>query len=101
MVAVNNLAPVDRGSGDPADGDAWRLPRHAHIVVYDQRERELLTVYDCGAAQKPPSAQLLGNLVRVKADSRRRPEQTGYAVSLREPAVLYEQSEDHYVVEPA
>jgi hypothetical protein len=92
---MNTLAPARR------DDDAWHLPRHAHVVVYDQRERELLTIYDCGAAQKPPSAQLLGNLVRVKVDCERRPTQTGYTVSLREPAVLTEQGRSHYVIEPA
>lgn len=80
--------------------DAWRLPRHAHLVVYDQRERELLTIYDCGSAQKPPSAQLLGNLVRVKVEAETRQSPTGYTVSLREPAMLREQGEEHYVVEP-
>jgi IS5 family transposase len=85
----------------PADGDAWHLPRHAHVVVYDQRERELLTIYDCGAAQKPPSAQLLGNLVRVKADGETLHTPTGYTVSLREPSLLRRQGEGHYVIEPA
>jgi hypothetical protein len=80
--------------------DAWRLPRHVHVVVYDRRERELLTVYDCGAAQKPPSAQLLGNLVRVRVDHETRQSPTGYTVSLREPGVLRQQGADHYVVEP-
>lgn len=90
---MNTLARVEEG--------VWRLPRHAHVVVYDERDRELLTVYDCGAAQKPPSAQLLGNLVRVRADHETRRSPTGYTVSLREPAVLSEQGADHYVVEPA
>jgi hypothetical protein len=98
---MNNLAPVRQDVDDDGETGAWRLPRHAHVVVYDQRERELLTIYDCGAAQKPPSAQLLGNLVRVKADCERWATQTGYTVSLREPAVLRAQGEDHYVVEPA
>lgn len=83
------------------DEDAWQLPRHAHVVVYDERERELLTIYDCGAAQKPPSAQLLGNLVRVKADHETRQSPTGYTVSLREESVLHRQGADHYVVERA
>ncbi|PSP77151.1 hypothetical protein BRC81_11030 [Halobacteriales archaeon QS_1_68_20] len=90
---MNHLPPVAE--------DAWRLPRHAHVVVYDQRERELLTIYDCGSAQKPPSAQLLGNLVRVKAESETRQTPTGYTVSLREPGVLREQGKEHYVIEPA
>ena len=91
---MNNLPRLD-------EGEAWRLPRHAHVVVYDRRERELLTIYDCGAAQKPPSAQLLGNLVRVRADHETRRSPTGYTVSLREPAVLRQQGAAHYVVEPA
>ncbi|MEF8774306.1 MAG: hypothetical protein V5A23_08575 [Halobacteriales archaeon] len=94
---MNKLPPVER-DGDRA---AWHLPRHAHLVVYDGRKRELVTIYDCGAAQKPPSAQLLGNLVRVKVDCDRRAAATGYTVTLREPGVLVEQSDGHYVVEPA
>ena len=88
---MNNLPQVEEA--------AWRLPRHAHVVVYDRRERELLTIYDCGAAQKPPSAQLLGNLVRVRADNETRQTPTGYTVSMREPSVLREQGAEHYVVE--
>ena len=84
----------------PAGEDTWHLPRHAHVVVYDGRERELVTVYDCGAAQKPPSAKLLGSLVRVRADAETRRTPTGYTVSLREPAVLCEQGAGHYVVAP-
>jgi hypothetical protein len=99
---VNRLAPVrdgdaagGRGGDDP---ERYRLPRHAHVVVYDERERELITVYDCGAAQKPPSAQLLGYLVRVDADHEVRRSPTGYAVRLREPSVLERQGEDHWVI---
>ncbi len=92
---MNRLAP------DPdADGDRERylLPPHAHVVVYDGRERELLTVYDCGAAQKPPSAQLLGNLVRVDAAHERTRSPTGYVVSMRDPAALVSQGEDHWAI---
>ena len=88
---MNTLVPLGEG--------AWRLPRHAHVVVYDGRERELLTIYDCGSAQKPPSAQLLGNLVRVHVDHETRRSPTGYTVSLREKGVLRRQGADHYVVE--
>lgn len=87
---VNHLPPVGE--------DRYRLPRHAHVVVYDRRERELVTVYDCGAAQKPPSAQLLGNLVRVDADHELTHTETGYVVRMREPALLERQGEDHWVV---
>lgn len=90
---MNHLPPVGE--------DRYRLPQHAHVVVYDRRERELVTIYDCGAAQKPPSAQLLGNLVRVKVDAETRQTPTGYTVSLRERAVLREQGAGHYVVTPA
>ena len=90
---MNHLAPVA--------ADRWRLPRHARIVVYDREERELVTIYDCGAAQAPPSAQLLGNLVRVAADATTERTTTGYAVTLAEPAILERQGEDHYVVRSA
>jgi len=93
--SVNRLAP------DPDAGrERYLLPPHAHVVVYDGRERELLTVYDCGAAQKPPSAQLLGNLVRVEAAHERRRSPTGYAVSMHEPAALVAQGEAHWTVRP-
>jgi len=82
----------------PADEDRWKLPQHAHVVVYDERERELLTIYDCGAAQKPPSAQVLGNLVRVKADHELEHTPTGYVVSMREAAVLEKQDDDHWLI---
>ncbi len=82
----------------PLGEDRYRLPRHAHVVVYDRRERELVTVYDCGAAQKPPSAQLLGNLVRVDADHDLEHTNTGYVVRMREPSVLERQGEDHWVI---
>jgi len=96
---VNTLAPTE--DADPEDPRRYHLPRHAHLVVYDERSRELITVYDCGAAGKPPSAQLLGNLVRVKADADVAHAPTGYTVTLREPGVLCRQGADHYVVEPA
>ncbi|MFC4552519.1 MULTISPECIES: hypothetical protein [Halorussus] len=82
----------------PAGENRWKLPQHAHVVVYDERERELLTIYDCGAAQKPPSAQVLGNLVRVRADHELERTPTGYVVRMREAAVLERQDDDHYVI---
>ena len=91
---MNRLAPLAERT------DTWHLPRHAHVVVYDRRERELITIYDCGAAQKPPSAQLLGNLVRIKADHESHPTPIGYTASLREPSTIQKQGEDHYVIEP-
>lgn len=87
---MNHLAPLDE--------DRWHLPRHARIVVYDRQDRELLTIYDCGAAQKPPSAQLLGNLVRVDAPADTDQTNTGYVVTLRDPAVLERQDDQHYVI---
>jgi len=87
---VNHLVPAGEGR--------WHLPRHAQIVVYDRRERELLTVYDCAAAQKPPSAQLLGNLVRVDVDADMERTPTGYVVKLRQSAVLESQGADHFRV---
>lgn len=80
--------------------DRWRLPRHAHVVVFEaEAGEELLTIYDCGVAQAPPSAQLVGHLVRVRADGRSSPTPTGYRVQLREPAVLIDQGADHYVID--
>lgn len=79
--------------------DRWRLPKHAHLVVYEAADGgELLTIYDCGVAQKPPSVRVVGNLVRVDAahESVRQP--TGYLVSMREPSALVAQDDDHYVV---
>jgi predicted RNA-binding protein with PIN domain len=94
---VNHLAPVDT-EDSAVDGECWHLPQHAHVVVYDSDDRELLTIYDCGAAQKPPSAQLLGNLVTVHVDHELTQMPTGYTVSLRERAALEQQDDDHYVI---
>jgi hypothetical protein len=94
---MNKLPPVPEAEGED-DPTRFHLPRHAHVVVYDRRERELLTIYDCGAAQKPPSAQLLGNLVRVDADHEVRRSPTGYAVRMREESVLERQGEGHWVI---
>lgn len=95
-VAMNRL---------PAAGDeGWLLPRHAHVVVFDAGDdRHLLTIYDCGAAQNPPRAQLRGHLVRVQADHVVEPTPTGYIAKLREPGRLQRQSRDpdHYVIRPA
>ena len=81
-----------------AGEDRWKLPQHAHVVVYDERERELLTIYDCGAAQKPPSVRVLGNLVRVKAAHELERTPTGYVVRMREEAILEKQDEDHWII---
>jgi len=90
---MNHLAVVDDG-GDRR----WRLPAHARLVVYDAGPEELITVYDCGAAQKPPSAQLRGHLVRIDAEHRLRRRPTGYAATLSERAQLIDQGESHWVV---
>ncbi len=114
----------------PAGDGRWRLPRHAHLVVYEagrfrdaskdddggsegtdgggaetdaggavgDEPDELVTIYDCGAAQKPPSAQFIGHLVRVRADAEIDRTETGYVVRMREPAVLEEQDEGRWVV---
>ncbi|WP_433633200.1 hypothetical protein [Halomicrococcus sp. NG-SE-24] len=90
---MNKLAEAGEGR--------WHLPRHAHVVVYESgRGDELLTIYDCGAAQKSPSAQLIGNLVRVRADHEQEHTVTGYVLSMRERSVLEAQDEDHFVVVP-
>ncbi|MEE6210375.1 hypothetical protein U3A55_09420 [Salarchaeum sp. III] len=81
-----------------SDGE-WQLDRHARIVVYEAESgNELLTIYDCAAAQKPPSAQIRGNLVRIDADHDLRRTPTGYLVDMRERAVLEAQAASHYVV---
>jgi hypothetical protein len=88
---MNKLASVGE--------DRWHLPQHAHVIVYETADgSEYLTIYDCGAAQKPPSAQVIGNLVRVDAAHETEPGPTGYVVSLREEATLERQDEDHYVI---
>ena len=89
--AVNHLPTAGQ--------QARKLPRHAHIVVHERDgSNGLVTVYDCGAAQKPPSAQLVGTLGRVEADHRRRPQATGYTLTLREPARLEGQPRNRWVV---
>ncbi len=88
---MNRLAPVGE--------DRWHLPRHAQLVVHETSDgNEFLTVYDCGAAQKPPSAQVIGNLVRVAADHETVRQPTGYIVRMREQSVLVRQDPDHWVV---
>lgn len=89
---MNHLAQVD--------GDRFLLPRHAHIIVYDGNDRELITVYDCGAAQKPPSAQLLGTLGRITARHGITRTHTGYVVRLEQPAILEHQGEDDFRIIP-
>ncbi|GAB7013238.1 hypothetical protein ACFQEQ_12190 [Halolamina salina] len=85
----------------PETGDGrWRLDRHARLVVYEaDAGDELVTVYDCGAAQKPPSAQFIGNLVRVRPPHEMERSPTGYVVTLKEGGTLVEQGDDHYVIE--
>jgi len=79
--------------------DEWELPPHAHVIVHETTDgNELVTIYDCGAAQKPPSAQLTGNLVRVDADHELRSQPTGYVATLRERATLERQDDTHWVI---
>ncbi|KZN23979.1 hypothetical protein A4G99_05720 [Haladaptatus sp. R4] len=88
---MNKLAAVGE--------ERWHLPQHAHIIVYESEQGdELLTIYDCGAAQKPPSAQVIGNLVRVRAEHELERTVTGYVVSMREKSVLEKQDDDHFVI---
>lgn len=83
----------------PAGENRWKLPRHAHVIVHEASSGgELLTIYDCGAAQKPPAAQLLGNLVNVEADHEMLAQPNGYIVKLREPSRLERQADNHWVV---
>lgn len=84
----------------PAGEDRWSLARHARVIVYEaDAGDELVTVYDCGAAQKPPSAQFIGNLVRIRAPHRLEHTPTGYVVTLTAGGTLVRQGEDHYVIE--
>ena len=66
--------------------------------MYDKRERGLLTIYDCAVAQRAPSAQVLGRLTGISADCEREATPTGERVTLREPAVLSQTSDDRGVV---
>ncbi|WP_049896969.1 hypothetical protein [Natrialba chahannaoensis] len=123
---MNHLVPTDDGDGNGNGNDTWRLPQHAHIVVYERNQgagsedsvaaendsggngdnansdgndsgsRGLLTIYDCGAAQQPPSAQLLGTLESVDANAVVEPQPTGRIVKLREEATLKRQPADRY-----
>lgn len=87
---MNHLASVGEAE--------WHLPQHAHVVVHETDGSGLLTIYDCGAAQKPPSAQLIGNLVRVEAAHERLTQPSGYIVKLREESTLERQADDHWVI---
>lgn len=83
----------------PAGEDRWTLARHARIIVYEAEAGDhLVTIYDCGAAQKPPSAQFIGTLVRVRPPHEIERTPTGYVVTLSEGGTLVRQGEDHYVV---
>lgn len=81
-----------------AGEDEWELPHHAHVIVHEASDHGLLTIYDCGAAQKPPTAQLTGHLVRVDAEYEHVPQPNGYIAKLREPATLERQADDHWVI---
>lgn len=82
-----------------AGANEWYLPQHAHVIVHEADDGdELVTIYDCGAAQKPPSAQFIGNLVRVDAEHERLMQPTGYIVKLRQEATLERQADDHWVI---
>lgn len=90
--SVNKLA----NKGD----NQWHLPRHAYIIVYEtETGEEFLTIYDCGAAQKPPTAQITGNLIRVKADHETEKTQTGYIVRMMEKSILKREDEKHWIIE--
>lgn len=82
-----------------ADQDHWHLPPHAHVIVHETSDgNEFITIYDCGAAQQPPSAQLIGNLVRIDAEHELVYQPTGYIAKLREPSLLERQDDDHWVI---
>lgn len=81
-----------------AGENRWHLPKHAHLVVYERGrdERGLLTIYDCGAAQKPPSAQLLGTLASIDARAEVDRNPTGRVVRMREESILERGDEDRF-----
>lgn len=80
--------------------DAWQLARHAHVIVYEADDGgELLTIYDCGAAQDPPKAQIVGQLSRTEPAHEVEAQPTGRIVKLREESVLRRQEGDRYVIE--
>lgn len=82
-----------------AGENEWHLPQHAYIIVYEtDTGEEFLTIYDCGVAQKPPAAQIIGNLIRVKAKNRIRRTQTGYVVRMQESSVLKKEGDDHWMI---
>ncbi|XGI82691.1 hypothetical protein ACEU6E_05245 [Halorutilales archaeon Cl-col2-1] len=79
----------------------WYLPIHAYIVVYETESgEELLTIYENGSVQKPPKAQVTGNLVRIKPENEVERTQTGYIVRMRERSVLRKQDDDHWIILP-
>ncbi len=78
---MNHLPPAGEGT--------WKLTAHAHIIVDETAGREgLITIYDCGAAQHPPKAQLLGKLDHIDAEHEHVAQPIGYILKLRELAVL-------------
>ena len=103
---------------EPVAENRWSLPRHAHLVIYEREgdggdgdgnsgdgdgnsgddgdQRGLLTIYDCGAAQKPPSAQLLGTLESVDARAEINRNPTGRVVRMREPSILERRPGDRF-----
>jgi hypothetical protein len=82
-----------------AGEEAWYLPHHAHVIVHETADgNEFLTIYRCGAAQAPPVAQLIGNLVRVDADHETVDQPTGYIAKLREEATLRRVDEHHWII---
>lgn len=89
---------------EPVAENRWNLQRHAHLVIYEREgtngdggdQRGLLTIYDCGAAQKPPSAQLLGTLESVDARAEINRNPTGRVVRMREPSILERRPGDRF-----
>ncbi|MCU4751072.1 hypothetical protein OB919_03600 [Halobacteria archaeon AArc-curdl1] len=98
------LGTADTGSDttDPDTGSDTTDPdTDSNTASSDSSGRGLLTIYDCGAAQKPPSAQLLGTLEAVDARAEIDRNPTGRVVSLREPSVLERHGKDRFrVVKP-
>lgn len=84
-----------------AGAGRWRLPTHARIVVYERGgDRGLLTVYDCGASHRSPTARLLGTLESVDAPATIEPNPTGRVVTLRGSATLERTGADRYRIAP-
>ncbi len=78
----------------------WLLADHAHLIVHETNDgHAFVTIYDCGATQNPPSAQLIATAIRIDAEHEHVSQPTGYIAKLREPSVLERHDRD-WIVRP-